>query len=138
MKKYKKTFKVTLVRNSVCIADQCVLADSFFSRLKGLLGSQRLSEGQGLWLRPCHDIHMWFMTFPIDVVFIRKSKNDSLNKTSTHSLKVNQVVVTSVWENLPPWKLLPVRDGNAQQTLELPTGTIQKYQVKPGDQLCIA
>ncbi|MHB8964300.1 MAG: DUF192 domain-containing protein [Saccharofermentanales bacterium] len=55
------------------IADRLMLADTFFSRLKGLSKHQRLEEGEGLIIRPCSQIHTIGMKFPIDIVFLTKS-----------------------------------------------------------------
>ncbi|MHB1455132.1 MAG: DUF192 domain-containing protein [Saccharofermentanales bacterium] len=55
------------------IADNLTLADTFFSRLKGLSKHHRLDEGEGLIIRPCSQIHTIGMKFAIDVVFLTKS-----------------------------------------------------------------
>lgn len=119
--------KVVLVKNQACLADECSVAKSFMMRLKGLLGTKVLKPGRGLFLTPCNDIHMWFMSIPIDVVFVRKNKQGN----------PSSYIVSSIRENLKPWKFLPCRDGNASATLELPVGTIQRSGVSPGDELCI-
>ena len=124
----KRTVKILLFKNQRQVADQCFVAASFLDRLKGLIGKKAMESGQGLLLNPCNDIHMWFMSIPIDVVFIRKLNRD--NSSDTY-------VVTSVRKNLRPWKILPVRDGRASQTIELPIGTIERCEILPGDELCI-
>lgn len=108
-------------KNELLLAERCYLAHSFIARLKGLIGTSELRSGEGLWLQPCNDIHMWFMSIPIDVVFINKHYQ-----------------VTSIQPNLRPWRIFPVRDWKASITLELPVGTIDRCQVQPGDQLCIS
>lgn len=45
------------------------LADTFWPRLKGLLGTAALSEGEGLLLRPCNCVHTCGMRYAIDVFF---------------------------------------------------------------------
>jgi len=37
--------------------------------MKGLLGRRELPDGEGILLRPCASIHMFFMRFAIDAVF---------------------------------------------------------------------
>jgi|GEM_PF-528426 len=45
------------------------LADSFWPRLRGLLG-RRLSQGGGLLLLPCRQIHTFLMSYPIDAIYL--------------------------------------------------------------------
>ncbi|MBL7716042.1 MAG: DUF192 domain-containing protein [Bdellovibrionales bacterium] len=90
----------------------------------GLMGSRGLNLGEGLWIRPCNSIHMWFMRFPIDVIFVTKKEKNWM--------------VSSVRRALPAWKLLPVLDMNAQVTIELPVGSIDQSAVQVGDELCIS
>ena len=45
-------------------------ADSFRKRFLGLMGRKRLPQGQGLLLSPCSSVHMCFMRFAIDVVYL--------------------------------------------------------------------
>lgn len=47
-------------------------ADTFFGRLKGLLGKGSLSKGEGLLIKPCSSVHTIGMKFPIDVAFVDK------------------------------------------------------------------
>ena len=121
--------RVLSLKNQSLIADKCFVANRFLARLKGLIGTSRLESGEGILLSPCNDIHMWFMSMPIDVVFVRTEKG--AEGEATH-------VVCSTHENLRPWKPLPVRDGKACATLELPVGTIRRCAISTGDKLCIS
>lgn len=49
------------------------VADTFFKRLRGLIGRNNLPQGCGLLIAPCNSIHMFFMKFDIDAVFIDKN-----------------------------------------------------------------
>ena len=100
----------------VTVVDKLELADSFVSRAVGLLGRSHLDEGTGLWIRPCSDIHTWFMRFSFDAVFV-----DS------------KLVVQSVHPNLKPWKFIWQR--NAKSVFELPDGQVKKSNIEVGDQL---
>ncbi len=51
------------------VCKHCVIADSPWLRMKGLLGRRELPDGEGILLRPCASIHMFFMRFAIDAVF---------------------------------------------------------------------
>ena len=46
-----------------------MLAVTPWTRSKGLLGRSGLDPDEGLWIQPTGSIHMWFMRFPIDVVY---------------------------------------------------------------------
>jgi uncharacterized membrane protein (UPF0127 family) len=131
MKNKQKLVRVQSVKNSLWIADQCLVADSFLTRLKGLIGRKLLNEGEGLLLIPCNDIHMWFMSLPIDAVFLVELKSKQLGDSK-------KMRVCSVKKDFKPWSLLPVRDRSATTTLELPRGTIDRCDVCPGDELCIS
>lgn len=48
-------------------------AQTFFARLKGLIGREKLDIGTGMLLSPCNSVHMFFMRFPLDIVFIDKT-----------------------------------------------------------------
>jgi uncharacterized membrane protein (UPF0127 family) len=122
------TVRIQSIKNKAWIADQCEVAESFLDRLKGLIGKKTMLSGQGLLLHPCNDIHMWFMSMSIDVVFVKKLSTEKGQ---------NRYLVTSVREHLKPWKLMPVRDWKASATLELPPGTIRKCDICSGDELCI-
>ena len=48
------------------------LADSFWTRLVGLLSRSSINQDEGLLIVPCASIHTFFMRFPIDLVFLDK------------------------------------------------------------------
>jgi Uncharacterized ACR, COG1430. len=83
------------------LAERAIMARSFFSRLKGLLGTLSLPSGQGLLLEPCNGIHMLGMLYAIDAVFIDK-----------------QGVVVGLVERIPPFALSKTYK-KAQSCLEL-------------------
>lgn len=59
-----------------------VRANTFFKRLRGLLGRTSLPMNEGLLLEPCSAVHMMGMKFPIDIVFL--SLNDRVLSVFTH------------------------------------------------------
>jgi uncharacterized membrane protein (UPF0127 family) len=97
----------------VCAA--CVVADRPHTRLRGLLGRDGLSAGEGLLIRPTSSIHTFFMRFAIDVVFIDRGG-----------------VVLKVVSKLRPWRLAASR--GARYALELGAGEASG-RVRPGDRL---
>ena len=54
------------------IATDAREAASFWSRFRGLMLRRRLNDGEALVIRAGGAIHMMFMLFPIDAVFIDK------------------------------------------------------------------
>ena len=62
-----------IIRNiskNTVTAEDCAIADSLFTRFMGLMGRKTLVQGTGLLITPCNSIHMLFMRFPIDAVFL--------------------------------------------------------------------
>jgi uncharacterized protein len=91
------------------------LADTFFTRLKGLMFRKDQLVEEGLWIFPCNSIHMCFMKFSIDAVFLTKEGR-----------------IVKMVENLQPWRFVkPIKD--AYSVIELPAGTITKLDLKQGD-----
>lgn len=79
-------------------------AGTFMARALGLIPRSSLGAEEGLWLEPCSAIHMCFMSFPIDAVFLDRD------------LKVLRVLA-----GLRPWRFSPWVPG-ARGVLELPAG----------------
>ena len=102
------------------IVSQGVIADSYWTRLKGWIGKRQVSPGEGLLLTENNSIHMWMMSIPIDVVFLSR-----------------ELTILKTISNLKPWRLLPVFCWEASAALELPAGTIDAQNLKNGEVLCI-
>ena len=101
------------------ICSRCVVADTFFSRLIGLLGRRELNADESLLLSPVSSIHTFFMRFAIDVVFLDRD-----------------LTVLSTREPLRPWRMASCR--RAHSVLELPAGACRRWAVRPGDRLELA
>jgi hypothetical protein len=98
------------------IADRIEIADRGPRRRKGLLGRAGLSEGEGLWIVPCEAVHTFGMQFPIDLVYLDRRQ---------------RVVKTRA--NVKPGRLSACL--TAHSVVELPSGTLGKTLVTPGDML---
>ena len=114
---FKKSQSIQIVNktNNAIIAGQAKVADTTIKRIVGLLNRKEFSQGEALVINPCSSIHTFFMRFAIDVVFI-----DRKNK-----------VMRSI-SNLKPWRLSGIC-FSAVFCIELPTGTIEKAHINPGD-----
>jgi len=108
------------IRNTgkaVTIGTRIVPADTFLSRLFGLLGKTHLEPGCGLLIRPSSGVHTMGMLFPIDVV--------ALDKT---------MCVVKVWRRLRPFRMTSV-NFRTSSVLELPAGQIEACRIERGDRL---
>jgi uncharacterized protein len=84
-----------------------------------LLGRQGLESGEGLLLSPASSIHMFFMRFAIDVVFVRRDGE-----------------VVKVAPNVRPWRIAAGR--GAKIALELPAGEAGRRGIEVGERLDLA
>lgn len=106
-----------LIVNVIEIPFEIKRAETFFSRFKGLMFRKSPIQNEGLWISPCNAIHMFFMSFPIDVVLL----NEHMQIVSTIS-------------GIKPWRVTRPVPG-ALSTLELPAGTIEKLGITVGDHI---
>jgi uncharacterized protein len=95
-----------------------VVAGSYWTRLRGLLGRRELGPGEGLLLRPASSVHTAFMRFPIDVVFLDR-----------------ELRVLDVAEAVRPWRVKAKRGARA--VLELGAGEAARQGIATGDNLRI-
>ena len=103
------------------VAESLEVADSFAGRFMGLMGRGELPAGAGLWLRPGSSIHMFFMRFPIDAVFLARPDADGGRR------------VVAVRPVLRPWTGVVWWARGAAGCLELPAGTAAASGTTVGD-----
>jgi hypothetical protein len=101
------------------LADEAVLADTLFLRMKGLLDKKNIKKGQALILKPCDSIHTFFMRFAIDVIFVDQKHRVDLAISC-----------------LKPWRLSPLC-WRAKLAIEFPCGVIQDSHTEKGDEITI-
>jgi hypothetical protein len=90
-------------------------ANGFIERGRGLMFTPSLSEGEGLVIEPCSSIHMFFMRFPLDVLFLDREGR-----------------VLFMYKGIKPWRMGRVVKG-ARSAVELPVGSIDKSRTELGD-----
>ena len=113
-----------LTRSTILAAD-LETAAGLWGKFKGLMGRSSLAPGAGLWLPDSNGIHMMFMRFPIDAVFVGAPAVDGSR------------AVLSLHRALPTWRgLVPLVRG-AKGVLELPVGTIDSTATALGDQVLV-
>lgn len=106
-----------LTASGKVLADQCMLANTFFSRLKGLLGKKGLSSSEALLLIPCDMVHTLGMRFPIDLIFVDK-----------------QGEILKIENDLKPNRLA-ARVRNSHCVVEMAAGMAKELGLVPGDTL---
>jgi len=109
-----------LTRGTV-LADHVEIAETLWARFMGLMGRRSLAPGDGLWLSGTNGIHMFFMRFAIDAIFLGRPG------------PTGDRVVLAARSFLRPWVgLVPLVRG-ADGCLELPVGTIEATGTVKGD-----
>jgi uncharacterized membrane protein (UPF0127 family) len=99
------------------VADRVRVAHSMRDRTVGLLGRDGLDPDQGLWIERSPSIHMFFMRFAIDAVFVGADGR-----------------VTKVVPDLKPWRVVWWAP-RARDCLELAAGAAARSDTRPGDEL---
>lgn len=115
---------MTRVRNltrSTTVAERARIARSLWARGRGLMLERELPAGSGLVIDPCGSIHMFFMRFPLDVLYVDRE---------------NRVV--RVQRGVRPWRIGPLHTRGARYVIELPVGAIDASRTEVGDQLELA
>jgi protein-S-isoprenylcysteine O-methyltransferase Ste14/uncharacterized membrane protein (UPF0127 family) len=102
------------------LADRLRPAHTHWTRLRGLLGTSELAPGEGLWIRPSNQVHMFGMRYALDLVFL-----DSAGR------------VLRLIRSLAPNRVSP-RVAGATSVLELPVGTIDGAALNEGDRVEIS
>jgi hypothetical protein len=96
------------------ILNSCYVAEGFLARARGLLGKPELDWDEALYIPKCNGVHTWFMSYPIDVVFLDRDWR-ALRCVS----------------RMTPWKMKPLV-WKARGVLELREGSIEKHDLREG------
>src|SRR5688572_19530398 len=109
--------RVENVTRGTTVGDRIHVASSALDRTVGLLHTPEVKPGEGLWIERSPSIHMFFMPYAIDAVFIGKDGR-----------------VTKVAHNLKPWRVVWWARG-ARDCLELRAGEATQSGTQVGDEL---
>lgn len=95
------------------------VANSFWTRFRGLMlkKEKSIEKMGGLWIKPCSQIHTFFMKAEIDVVY--------LDKTGV-IIKNDRAVARGICCKAVK---------GAGSVLEFPAGSIDKWQIHIGDKV---
>ena len=112
--------QLTNISKNTLLAQRAEWANSFLTRLVGLLNRKSLDKGEALILDPSNSIHSFFMRFTFDAVFLDKDFK-----------------VIAILPFFRPFRISRIY-SNAAVTVELPAGTIHKTQTAIGDQIRVS
>lgn len=93
-----------------------MVADNFFTRFRGLI-ARNIMKNEGMLLSPCNQIHCFFMSYPIDVIYIS-----------------DKWIVIKVDKSMMPGSI-GRRVKNCRYVLELPAGISSENGIVMGDKL---
>jgi uncharacterized membrane protein (UPF0127 family) len=88
------------------------------TRNRGLLGRSGIAAGSAMVIAPSNSVHMFFMRFPLDIVFV--AKDGTVVKTRP---------------NVRPWRVAAA--WRAFAVVEGPVGMIEQTGTRPGDTLAV-
>lgn len=109
-------FPLSLSGNGQRLPCRVRLANTVMSRARGLLFAKPLEPGQGLWILPCNSIHMFGMSYPIDVVYTDQGGE-----------------ILRIAESVRPWRASAHRPAHG--ALELLGGQARALALHPGMRL---
>lgn len=93
------------------------IADSFRTRLQGLLGSKSLPSFRGLLLKPCQQVHTIGMRYPISIWYVNKE------------LEIIKIIDELLPNHFSPF----IRQS--QMIIEFPSTWAQLTESRAGDKL---
>ena len=94
-----------------------LMADTFLTRFAGLMFRKKLPVATALFLAPCNSVHMCFMRFAIDVVYLDKEYN-----------------IIKIVKDLKPWVGLSMC-SKAWAVLEMTAGEAERCGCEVGKRL---
>lgn len=108
--------------NQAVLANEVELADTSWTRMRGLLGRNPddFTSGKGLWIVPSQGVHTIGMSFPIDVAYLDSERR-----------------VIHICHGLRPFRIAALK-FKARSVIELPEGTLAQTQTSVGDVLDIS
>lgn len=98
---------------------ELIVADTLWTRMKGLLGTKDLSENQTMWIHRCNSIHTFFMNYAIDCVFVNRN-----------------LQIVDVVENIVPGRIVFPR-YQAISVFEMKAGTAKVKGFYKGEELYV-
>ena len=111
--------KIINQTRNIILADKARSADSFLSRLVGLLNCSGLGQGEALVLSPSNSIHSFFMRFTFDAIFLNRDQKVIALIPKFKPFRISQVYFAAI------------------TTIELPSGAIHASKTQLEDEIKI-
>lgn len=106
-----------IIKNGVTITQNAQIANTFFSRFRGLMFRKTIPDDYALQIKPCNQIHMLNMRFAIDVVYLSRDGR-----------------VVKVDENVQPGKICKTVK-EAESVIEMKSYAASKFGISVDDTL---
>jgi uncharacterized protein len=110
--------RIRRAADGALVCERCEIPNSAFGRMRGLIGRRGLEPGSGMLIDSAPSVHMFFMRFPIDVVFLDRDWK-----------------IVAIRHRLRPWRVAGAR--RAVAALELPAGAAAEAGIEKGDVLVL-
>jgi uncharacterized membrane protein (UPF0127 family) len=114
----KLDLQLVHVASGAILAETLEKPRTFVGRGIGLMFRRSLPDGHGMLIDPCNGIHMLFMRFPIDALFL-----DRFDR------------VKRIYRRVPPWYGVVWLVWGAHKVVELPAGSLEPHDLPVGEQL---
>ena len=127
---------VRIERTGAVLASDVRTASLIWARFRGLMGRAGLAPGEGLWFPGDASIHMLFMRFPIDAVFL--APDDKAHASSAGAAAGGTSGgwrVVAIRTRLRPWIGVVWYVRGARGCLELAAGAADRAGLQVGDRL---
>ena len=125
-----RPFAARVERTGAPLALHVRTASSLWARFRGLMGRRSLAPGEGLWFPGDSSIHMLFMRFPIDAVFLAPASDPAAAAAPSPA---DRWRVVAVRPRLRPWASVVWYVRGARGCLELEAGAAQQADLRVGD-----
>lgn len=106
-----------LRRGGETLLPTLMVAEHFSERFMGLMFKQELEANSGLLIPNCSMVHMFFMKFPLDLVFLSRESE-----------------ILCLQKDLKPWHLSQ-QVPRARSVIEVAPGFISRHNCRIGETL---
>jgi len=114
----KTDLRLVHVASGRVLAETLEKPRTFVGRGIGLMFRRTLPDRHGMLIDPCNGIHMLFMRFAIDALFL--DRHDCVKR---------------VYRRVPPWYGVVWIVWGAEKVVELPAGALDRVELTPGEQM---